>query len=75
MPTEFNVSWRSTGEWSVVEEIDSSLRKRPGLQGPIDDAFCERFVFVVPSRPAKHGVVQRWIDREIAICANRAGDG
>ncbi len=59
------------GDWSVVEEIDSFLRKRPGLQGPIDDAFCERFVFVVPSRPAAHGVVQRWIDREIAYAQQR----
>jgi hypothetical protein len=59
------------GNWSVVEALDSSLRKRPGLQGPIDDAFYERFVFVVPSRPAKHGVVQRWIDREIAYAKDR----
>ena len=28
--------------WKVVEKIDSELRKRPGLQGPIDDAFCVR---------------------------------
>ncbi len=50
--------------WSVVEVIDESLRKRPGIQGPIDDAFCDRFLFVTPSRPASHGVVERWIDRE-----------
>ncbi len=59
------------GKWSVVEEIDSSLRKRPGLQGPIDDAFCDRFLFVLPSRPAKHGVVQRWVDREIEYAKER----
>ncbi|MEO1529077.1 MAG: prolyl oligopeptidase family serine peptidase, partial [Planctomycetota bacterium] len=42
------------GEWTqrVGEE---TKRKRPGLQGPIDDAFCDKFVFVMPSRPARHG--------------------
>ncbi len=57
--------------WSVVQQVDDSLRKRPGLQGPIDDAFCDRFLFVVPSRPAKHGAVQRWIDREIKYAQQR----
>lgn len=58
-------------DWKVVEVIDNSVRKRPGLQGPIDDAFTSRFVFVVPSRPARHGVVQRWIDREIDYAKSR----
>ena len=57
--------------WETVEQLDNSLRKRPGLQGPIDDAFCGRFVFVSPSRPAKHGVVQRWIDREFEFAKKR----
>ncbi len=57
--------------WSVVEAIDPAPRKRPGLQGPIDDAFCDRFVFVLPSRPARHGVVQRWIDRELEYAQSR----
>lgn len=62
---------QKSGEWSVVEVIEPELRKKPGLQGPIDDAFYDRFVFVVPSRPAKHGVVQRWIDREIKYATDR----
>jgi len=57
--------------WRIMTEEDSSLRKRPGLQGPIDDAFCDRFLFVVPSRPAVHGVVQRWIDRELEYAQDR----
>ncbi|MGI9472409.1 MAG: prolyl oligopeptidase family serine peptidase, partial [Rubripirellula sp.] len=59
------------GSWQVVEHIDAAIRKRPGLQGPIDDAFCSRFLFVTPSRPAKHGVVQRWIDREFEFAKQR----
>ena len=36
-------------QWQELNEVDTSLRKRPGLQGPIDDAFCDRFLFVAPS--------------------------
>ncbi len=59
------------GEWKAETLFAKTLRKRPGMQGPIDDAFCERFVFVSPSRPATHGVVQRWIDREMEYASQR----
>lgn len=62
---------RRAEQWNQWIGSDKSLRKRPGMQGPIDDAFCERFLFVVPSRPAAHGVVQRWIDRELAYAQKR----
>ena len=55
--------------WRVAK--DTGLRKRPGMQGPIDDAFCSRFVFVIPSRPAANGVAQRFIDREMKFAAKR----
>ncbi|NNE00204.1 MAG: prolyl oligopeptidase family serine peptidase, partial [Pirellulaceae bacterium] len=59
-------------QWTQwVGDDSTELRKRPGLQGPIDDAFQERFVFVVPSRPAAHGVVQRWMNRELAYAQDR----
>lgn len=57
--------------WKVVDKIDSELRKRPGLQGPIDDAFCEKFLFVAPSRPAQHGPTQRWINHEFKYAKER----
>lgn len=62
---------KSPGSWVEVENIDATLRKRPGLQGPIDDAFCDRFLFVRPTRPARHGAVQRWIDREFRYAQDR----
>ncbi len=65
------VELKREADWSVVEVIDNRLRKRPGLQGPIDDAFCDGFLFVAPSRPASHGVVQRWIDREFRYAQQR----
>ena len=58
-------------QWEQIVGPDESLRKRPGVQGPIDDAFCERFVFVIPSRPAANGVVERWIQREYRYAADR----
>ena len=61
----------SGGSWHQLSGNETRLRKRPGLQGPIDDAFCDRFIFVIPSRPAAHGVVQRWIDREIKYAQSR----
>ena len=35
--------------WKAAPESDDSLRKRHGLQGPIDDAFFDRFIMVQPS--------------------------
>ena len=57
--------------WQIENKESQSLRKRPGLQGPIDDAFCEKFLFVVPTRPTAHGVVQRWVNRELAYAKTR----
>ncbi len=65
--TRWNVSNRQTA--TETEEV--GLQKRPGLQGPIDDAFCDRFLFVIPSRPAVHGAAQRWIDRELRYAQER----
>ncbi len=62
---------QSEDGWFALESPDQRLRKRAGLQGPIDDAFCDRFLFVLPSRPATHGGVQRWISRELDYARNR----
>jgi len=51
--------------WRLAETTaDSSLAKRPGLQGPIDDAFLEPFLVVLPSGVSSSPAVQRWIDFE-----------
>ena len=61
-----------TEQWDqVVGEDPNEIRKKPGVQGPIDDAFRDRFLFVLPSRPAANGVVERWVDHEIAYATNR----
>ncbi|HKQ40730.1 MAG TPA: prolyl oligopeptidase family serine peptidase [Verrucomicrobiae bacterium] len=35
--------------WKAASESDNVLRKRHDLQGPIDDAFFDRFIMVQPS--------------------------
>ena len=35
--------------WKAVSAADKSLRKRHKLQGPIDDAFYDRFIMVQPA--------------------------
>ncbi len=55
------------GHWAVVETIDDgSLRKRPGLQGPIDDAFLDSFVMVKPTGTPVNSEVAAWCSSEQA---------
>ena len=51
--------------WSAREAAATGLRKKPGLQGPIDDVFYERFLVVTPSGKSSHPAVQRWVDFEL----------
>ena len=63
---------RSGKEWEVARTPEDSLRKRPGLQGPIDDAFLEPFAFVTPSnlRGAPPNI-QKWLQIEIQHAIDR----
>lgn len=45
--------------------------KRPGVQGPIDDAFLEPFLFVVPSDACASPAVDRWVRAELAHAGER----
>ena len=38
--------------------------KKKDLQGPIDDAFMDSFIFVMPSGMSKNPLVQNWVDSE-----------
>lgn len=63
--------YRDGEAWKLESKFAKTARKRPGMQGPIDDAFCSPFVFVMPSRPATHGAIQRWIKREMDYAGSR----
>lgn len=54
----------STGKWALGEFPTNVLRKRPGLQGPIDDALLDSFVFVSPSDPAANVLPGKWAAAE-----------
>ena len=54
------------GAWRVVAKFDEAvIQKRPGLQGPIDDAFMDRFILVEPSRPLAKTYAGQWIGNEL----------
>ena len=54
------------GHWQAGEPKGDGLRKKPGLQGPIDDAFCSSFIVVRPTGKSAHPKVQAWVDAELA---------
>lgn len=63
-----DLSWkwelsRHSGSWKVADNAPG-LRKRPHLQGPIDDAFMDSFLFVLPSGTSPDKTVQGWVERE-----------
>ncbi len=55
------------GKWdqvSPIEQPSTELRKKHGLQGPIDDAFMGPFLFVKPTATGNHPKVDQWVEAE-----------
>ncbi len=55
------------GKWeqvSPIEQPSTELRKKHGLQGPIDDAFMGPFLFVKPTATGHHPKVDQWVEAE-----------
>ena len=50
----------SVGRWQTVASW-SPLRKHPKMSGPIDDAFIDPFLVVMPSGEAAQPRVQQWV--------------
>jgi hypothetical protein len=44
---------------------DNELRKRHDLQGPIDDALMDSFLFVTPGGKSRHDLVEDWTHSEL----------
>ncbi|MCO6458191.1 MAG: prolyl oligopeptidase family serine peptidase [Pirellulaceae bacterium] len=60
---------RTNGAWQLAtanEPAEDVLRKRPGLQGPIDDVFLEPFLVVTPSGRSASARFQEWQEFELA---------
>ncbi len=56
---------RDGSRWKKGVVDPKKLAKRAGLQGPIDDAFMDSFLFVTPTGKSRHPRVQEWVEREI----------
>lgn len=57
---------RAGGTWRTGPGPEEpGIRKRHGLQGPIDDAFMEPFLFVRPTGQPLHPKVGEWSRREL----------
>jgi hypothetical protein len=70
-PAESDRSWSASFRkgakgWQVVTGDEPGLRKRHGLQGPIDDAFLDRFLMVRPTGKAAHPKPAEWVKAEMA---------
>lgn len=57
--TKLRGTWRRTTK-------DTELRKRPGLNGPINDAFMDAFLFVRPTGQPLNATVGKWVGDELA---------
>ncbi|HRF02032.1 MAG TPA: prolyl oligopeptidase family serine peptidase [Pirellulaceae bacterium] len=56
--------------WRLRTDADEiGLRKRPGLQGPIDDALMGSFLFVEPTGTSPHAEADRWARSEMERAA------
>ncbi len=54
----------AAGQW-VNGPAPDGLRKRHNLQGPIDDAFMDSFIFVRPTGTAANEAVGKWAEAEL----------
>jgi pimeloyl-ACP methyl ester carboxylesterase len=63
----WRVHLRKTGaQWTLADKPDQGgLRKRHKLQGPIDDAFMDSFVFVRPTGEPRSPGVAGWVKSEM----------
>jgi dienelactone hydrolase len=60
----WNVSFhKRSGKWAAGR-AESGVRKKHGLQGPIDDAFMDSFIFVRPTGQASTGTA-KWVESEM----------
>jgi len=67
--TEWNVSAvKTAGKWSIGDApraSSSNLAKRHNLQGPIDDAFMDSFIFVRPTGQPANEAFGKWAAAEL----------
>ena len=58
-------------KWKVLATEDPRIRKRHGLQGPIDDAFMNSFIVVRPTGKPMNEKIGEWVEAELAHATNQ----
>ena len=63
-------SWKVTphrngNRWQVGKPRERGIVKRHGLQGPIDDAFMDSFLFVTPTGKTANPLLEKWAKSEL----------
>ena len=56
---------REEGKWKPGPAKAEGRVKRHNLQGPIDDAFMDSFIFVRPTGKSPHAKVAQWVESEL----------
>lgn len=56
---------RSDGTWKMTDSAPTT-GKRPGLTGPLDDAFTDAFVFVRPTGKPLNPALGTWVSNELS---------
>lgn len=56
---------RRKGWTEITKPHDNAIAKVHGLQGPIDDAFMDRFIVVRPTGKAAHEKTGVWVEKEL----------
>jgi predicted esterase len=58
---------KDEGSWQLASDtFYTPLKKRHGLQGPIDDAFMDSFIFILPTGLSSNTTLSDWVDSEAA---------
>jgi predicted esterase len=57
--------YRTAGTWRLGQPPENRPRKRPGLQGPIDDVFLAPFMLVLPTSTPANVKVGAWVEAEL----------
>ncbi len=65
-PASYSIVLKS-GSWSQTKSNnEATLSKSHNLQGPIDDAFMSKFIYVLPSEEDASPELSAWVDSESA---------
>ena len=65
-------TFSKTDQWKLgAFETSWPIAKKPGLQGPIDDAFLDRFLVVTPTTSSSNKQLNAWVEFELEHLRSR----